>query len=115
MTEALCWAHSRRKFFELADLAASARGKAQGKTDVVISPMALEAVQRIDRLFDIERAINGLTAEQRLVARQDLSKPLVADKEEIRINPRARSAKLRAAERTAAPPWPKTLDMGEAA
>lgn len=43
------------------------------------------------------------------------NKPLVADKEEIRINPRARSAKLRAAERTAAPPWPKTLDLGEAA
>ena len=43
------------------------------------------------------------------------NKPLAADKEEIRINPRARSAKLRAAERTAAPPWPKTLDLGEAA
>ena len=43
------------------------------------------------------------------------NKPLVADKEEIRINPRARSAKLRAAERTAAPSWPKTLDLGEAA
>ncbi len=43
------------------------------------------------------------------------TKPLVADKEEIRINPRARSAKLRAAERTAAPPWPKTRDLGEAA
>jgi 16S rRNA (cytosine1402-N4)-methyltransferase len=43
------------------------------------------------------------------------NKPLVADKEEIRINPRARSAKLRAAERTAAPSWPNTLDLGEAA
>jgi 16S rRNA (cytosine1402-N4)-methyltransferase len=43
------------------------------------------------------------------------NKPLVADKEELRINPRARSAKLRAAERTAAPAWPKTLDLGEAA
>ena len=43
------------------------------------------------------------------------NKPLVADKEEIRINPRARSAKLRAAERTAAPSWPKTPDLGEAA
>ncbi len=43
------------------------------------------------------------------------TKPLVADQEEIRINPRARSAKLRAAERTASPPWPKTLDLGEAA
>jgi len=43
------------------------------------------------------------------------NKPLVADKEEIRINPRARSAKLRAAERTAAPAWPKAFDLGEAA
>jgi len=43
------------------------------------------------------------------------NKPLVADKEEIRINPRARSAKLRAAERTAAPAWPQVFDLGEAA
>jgi len=43
------------------------------------------------------------------------NKPLVADKEEIRTNPRARSAKLRAAERTAAPAWPKAFDLGEAA
>jgi transposase len=79
ITQALCWAHGRRKFFELADIAASARKKAEGKTDCVISPMALEAVQRIDRLFDIERAINGHTAEQRLAARRDQSQPLVAD------------------------------------
>jgi len=79
LTEALCWAHGRRKFFELADIAAGARKKAQGKTDVVISPMALEAVQRIDRLFEIERAINGHTAKQRLAARQELSRPLVTD------------------------------------
>ena len=43
------------------------------------------------------------------------NKPLVADKEEIRINPRARSAKLRAAERTAAAAWPNAIDLGEAA
>jgi transposase len=79
ITEALCWAHGRRKFFELADIAAGARKKAQGKTDVVISPMALEAVQRIDRLFEIERAINGHSAKQRLAARQELSRPLVTD------------------------------------
>ena len=36
----------------------------------VISPIALEAVQRIDALFEIERAINGLPAEQRLAVRQ---------------------------------------------
>ena len=41
------------------------------------------------------------------------SKPLAAEMEEIRINPRARSAKLRAAERTTAPSWP--ADLGEAA
>jgi 16S rRNA (cytosine1402-N4)-methyltransferase len=43
------------------------------------------------------------------------SKPLVADAQEIRLNPRARSAKLRAAERTAAPPWPGLDGLGEAA
>jgi transposase len=90
VTEALCWAHARRKFFELADIAAGARKKARGKTDVVISPMALEAVQRIDRLFDIERAINGLTAAQRLVARQDLSKPLVDDLKAWMVQARAK-------------------------
>jgi hypothetical protein len=93
ITEALCWAHSRRKFFELADLAASARKKAEGRTDVVISPMALEAVRRIDRLFDIERGINGLTAEQRLTARQALSKPLVTDLEKWMRGERAKLAR----------------------
>jgi 16S rRNA (cytosine1402-N4)-methyltransferase len=43
------------------------------------------------------------------------NKPLVADAPEIRLNPRARSAKLRAAERTAAPPWPGLDELGEAA
>ena len=45
--EAACWAHARRKFFELARL-----NKA---------PIAIEAVERIDALFAIEREINGLT------------------------------------------------------
>ena len=88
--QAPCWAHARRKFFELADIAASARKKAQGKTDVVISPTALEAVQRIDRLFDIERAINGQTAQQRLAARQNLSKPIVADLQAWMVQERAK-------------------------
>ena len=48
--EAACWVHARRKFFVLADLAANARRKAQGKTSAVISPMAFEAVRRIDAL-----------------------------------------------------------------
>jgi hypothetical protein len=40
--------------------------------------MALEAVQRIDALFEIERSINGLDANRRKAARQDRSAPLVA-------------------------------------
>ena len=90
ITQAPCWAHGRRKFFELADIAATARKKAQGKTDVVISPMALEAVRRIDRLFDIERALNGMTADQRLAARQDLSRPLLADLHDWMVEERAK-------------------------
>ena len=43
---------------------------------------ALEAVHRIDALFDIERSINGQSAEQRRAVRQELSTPLVADLEE---------------------------------
>jgi transposase len=79
--EATCWAHARRPFFVLADLAANARRKAQGKPAGVISPLALEAVRRIDALFEIERAINGQRTEQRRAVRQELSAPLVADLE----------------------------------
>jgi len=42
------------------------------------------------------------------------NKPLIAEAAEIRVNPRARSAKLRAAIRTSAPPWPAD-ELGEAA
>ena len=77
--EAGCWAHARRKFFALADVEAASRRKAQGQQGAVMSPLCLEAVQRIDRLFDIERGINGLNREHRYAARQELSAPLVAD------------------------------------
>jgi transposase len=70
VTSALCWAHARRQFFELADIAANAR---LGKNAAAISPVALEAVRRIDVLFDIERGINGLNAEERLRARREQS------------------------------------------
>ena len=76
-----CWAHARRPFFALADIAENARRKAQGKTTAVISPLALEAVRRIDALFDIERAINGESATRRRAVRQELSAPLIADLE----------------------------------
>src|SRR5713101_2691050 len=81
IVEAACWVHARRPFFQMADLAATARRRAQGKTLAVISPLALEAVRRIDALFEIERAINGHSAEKRKAVRQELSAPLVADLE----------------------------------
>ena len=79
--EAACWVHARRPFFVMADLAENARRKAQGKKPAVISPLALEAVRRIDALFEIERTINGQSAERRRAVRQELSAPLVADLE----------------------------------
>jgi hypothetical protein len=48
------------------------------KLDHSISPIALEAVKRIDALFDIERDINGFSVEKRLAARQERSAALVA-------------------------------------
>jgi transposase len=77
--EAACWAHSRRKLFELADIEAAARRRAKSGRPEVISPIALEAVQRIDALFAIERDILGLSPEERLAARQQLSAPLAAE------------------------------------
>jgi transposase len=79
--EAGCWVHARRPFFVLADIDANARRKAEGKTAGVISPLALEAVRRIDALFEIERSINGDSSERRRGVRQELSAPLIADLE----------------------------------
>jgi transposase len=78
IAEAACWVHVRRPFFQMADLAANARRRAQGKTLTVISPVALEAARRINALFEIERAINGQSVERRRAVRQELSAPLVA-------------------------------------
>ena len=79
--EAACWSHARRKFFVLADIAASARRKARGSAPGAISPIALEAVRRIDALFEIERSINRLPADRRLAVRQEQAAPLVAELE----------------------------------
>ena len=50
ITEAACWSHGRRHFFELADLRKA--------------PLAVEAVRRVDEIFAIERQINGLPARR---------------------------------------------------
>ncbi len=65
IAEAACWAHGRRKLFELAEVARA--------------PLAAEAVRRIDAIFEAERAINGAPAVGRLAVRQAHIAPLVAD------------------------------------
>ena len=89
--EAACWAHARRPFFALADIEGSARRKAEGKAPAPISPLALEVVQRIDALFEIERGINGKSADERRAVRQELSRPLV---DELDARMRAERPKL---------------------
>ncbi len=63
VTLAGCWAHARRGLFKLAEL-----GRA---------PLAVEAVRRIDAIFEAERAINGATSAQRLAVRQESIAPMV--------------------------------------
>jgi transposase len=63
IVEAVCWAHARRNFFDLAWL-----NKA---------PIALEAVTRTDALFAIEREMNGKPPSERRRVRQERSRPRV--------------------------------------
>ena len=76
--EAGCYAHARRKFFELADIAAAASRKSRGGQAATVYPIALEAVRRLDTLFEVERTISGKSAAERLAVRRELSAPLVA-------------------------------------
>lgn len=75
ITEAGCWAHARRKLFELADIASKAR---KGKP-TTISPIAFAAVQKFDAIFALERSINGSSPEARVAARRKDIAPLVND------------------------------------
>ena len=74
LTRALCWAHARRKFFDLADAATQLK---QRNGPAIISPIGADAVKRIDAIFDIERGIAGMTAEQRVAVRRERMRPLV--------------------------------------
>ena len=79
ISEAACWAHGRRKLFKLAE--------------VDRAPLAAEAVQRIDAIFDAERMINGLPAEQRLATRQAQIAPLVTELLTWMLGQRARMSR----------------------
>jgi transposase len=65
VTLAFCWAHLRRRFYE--------RAVAEH------SPIANEALQRIAALYRIEADIRGCEPDKRRAARQELSRPLVAE------------------------------------
>ena len=58
-----CWAHGRRQLREIFDRDAS--------------PIAEAGLRRIARLYEIEAAIKGRSAEARLLVRQTKAKPLV--------------------------------------
>ena len=60
---AFCWAHVRRKFYELADS----------------SPVATEVLRRIALLYVIEQEVRGLSAEQRRLVRAERSCVIVDD------------------------------------
>lgn len=61
--EAACWAHARRKFYDVY--------KDQS------SPLAAEVLQRIAVLYAIEREVRGQPPDQRKAARQSRASPLL--------------------------------------
>jgi hypothetical protein len=62
ITEAACWAHVRRKFFDVH----AANG----------SPIAQEALKRIGDLYGVEKTIAGSPPDHRRGERQQRSKPI---------------------------------------
>jgi hypothetical protein len=64
VTEVFCWAHVRRKFHDL---------------HLAGSPLAKEALDRIGRPFDIERAANGLPPDVRQRIRQSRALPVIEE------------------------------------
>ena len=60
---AACWAHTRRKFFDVHESTGS--------------PIAAEALRRVTELYAIEKSIRGRTAEERRSVRDTKSRPLV--------------------------------------
>jgi transposase len=65
LSEAACWAHARRKFFEV-----------HAATD---SPVALEVLERIGALYKIEAQIRGKSPDERRAARQAQALPLLTE------------------------------------
>lgn len=64
VVEAACWAHVRRKFFDVH----AANG----------SPIAKEALERIGKLYEVEKEIQGFEPDHRRRERHRRSKPIAA-------------------------------------
>lgn len=64
ITEAACWAHVRRKFYDIAQAQAS--------------PIATEALARIAQLYAVESVLRGQSPPQRADIRQQRAAPLLA-------------------------------------
>jgi transposase len=65
LVEAACWAHARRKFYDIYVAQAS--------------PLAKQALERIGALYDIETEIRGQPPDRRRLIRQARAGPLLAD------------------------------------
>jgi transposase len=104
ITEAACWSHGRRHFFELADLRKA--------------PLAVDAVRRIDAIFAIEREINGRSAAERVAARRERIAALVGElekwmrSERTRLSRHAETAKAIDYMLTRWPAFTRFLDDG---
>ncbi len=80
---AFCWAHVRRKFFELADN----------------SPVATEVLRRIALLYAIEAEVRGTSSEQRRAVRVERARIVVDDlRQYLEARLRQLSAKSKLAE-----------------
>ena len=63
--EAGCWAHVRRKFYDIHESTKS--------------PIAAAALQRIGQLYDIEEQIRGQSPHERARVRSEQAAPLLAE------------------------------------
>src|SRR5687767_8262569 len=69
---AFCWAHCRRRFYEIHQAIGSPLAE-----QAIGSPLAEEALRQIRELYKVEAEIRGRSAEERCAARQERSKPIV--------------------------------------
>jgi transposase len=93
--EVACWAHVRRKFYELQQAHAS--------------PIATEALERIGTLYAIEAEIRGRSPDERREVRQSRARPLLESLHqwfEVSLTKLSRKSETTAAVRYALGLWP---------